>query len=62
MRISLDASNKPLACVAGDLSLVRALGRAGIPVAVATREPDSNVRLSRYCTAVVPTPSWVDRL
>ena len=60
MRVGLDASNKPLACVAGDLSLVRALGRAGIPVAVATREPDSNVRLSRYCTAVVPTPSWVE--
>jgi predicted ATP-grasp superfamily ATP-dependent carboligase len=46
--------------VVGDLSLVRALGRAGIPVAVATSERDSKVSLSRYCAAVVPTPSWVE--
>lgn len=53
-------STKPLACVVGDLSLVRALGRGGIPVAVATSEPDSRVGLSRYCVAAVRTPSWVD--
>src|SRR5205085_1680639 len=32
-----------------------------IPVAIATSEPDSNVRLSRYCVTVVPTPGWVDK-
>ena len=51
---------KPLACVVGDLSLVRALGRDGIPVAVAASEPGSRMRRSRYCRAVVRTPSWVD--
>jgi predicted ATP-grasp superfamily ATP-dependent carboligase len=51
---------KPLACVVGDLSLVRALGRDGIPVAVATSAPDSRMTRSRYCRAVVRTPSWVD--
>lgn len=50
---------KPLACVVGDLSLVRALGRYGIPVALAASEVDSGARRSRYCRAVVPTPSWV---
>jgi D-aspartate ligase len=55
-----DRSMKALACVVGDLSLVRALGRDGIPVAVATSEPGSAVRRSRYCRAVVRTPSWVD--
>jgi predicted ATP-grasp superfamily ATP-dependent carboligase len=59
-RGGLEASGKPLACVIGDLSLVRALGRAGIPVAVTTSGRDSIVRLSRYCVAVVPTPDWVD--
>ena len=54
------ASMKPLACVVGDLSLVRALGRDGIRVAVATSDPASKVKLSRYCTAEVPTPGWVE--
>ena len=53
-------SSKPLACVVGDLSLVRALGRGNIPVAVTTSERQSKVGFSRYCVAVVPTPSWVD--
>ncbi|TMH53523.1 MAG: ATP-grasp domain-containing protein, partial [Betaproteobacteria bacterium] len=44
----------------GDLSLVRALGRGNIPVAVTTSERQSKVGFSRYCVAVVPTPSWVD--
>lgn len=56
----MSGAGKPLACVVGDLSLVRALGRSGIPVAIATREHDSRMRLSRYCAAVVRTPSWVD--
>jgi predicted ATP-grasp superfamily ATP-dependent carboligase len=51
---------KPLACVIGDLSMVRALGRGGIPVAVAASDPASKVKLSRYCRAEVRTPSWVD--
>jgi predicted ATP-grasp superfamily ATP-dependent carboligase/thioesterase domain-containing protein len=51
---------RPLACVIGDLSMVRALGRDGIPVAVATSAPSSKVKLSRYCTAEVRTPGWVD--
>jgi predicted ATP-grasp superfamily ATP-dependent carboligase/thioesterase domain-containing protein len=57
---SLRAAGKPLACVIGDLSMVRALGRDGIPVAVAASDPASKVKLSRYCKAQVRTPSWVD--
>lgn len=53
-------AGKAMACVIGDLSMVRALGREGIPVAVAASEPDSPMRRSRYCRAVVRTPSWVD--
>lgn len=56
----VSVSMKPLACVVGDLSMVRALGRDGIPVVVAASEPDSRMRRSRYCRAVVQTPSWVD--
>jgi predicted ATP-grasp superfamily ATP-dependent carboligase len=51
---------KPLACVVGDLSMVRALGRSGIPVALAAADPGSRARLSRYCAAALRTPSWVD--
>src|SRR5262249_11177661 len=50
----------PAACVIGDLSMVRALGSRGIPVAVATAERGSPVTHSRYCRAVVPIPSVVD--
>jgi predicted ATP-grasp superfamily ATP-dependent carboligase len=53
--------SKPLACVVGDVSLVRALGRRGIPVALATNELGSSATLSRYCHEVVPLPSFVDR-
>ena len=59
-RAAVRVSMKPLACVVGDLSLVRALGRDGIPVAVAASEPDSPMSRSRYCRAVVRTPGWVD--
>ncbi len=59
-RAAVAPSLKPLACVVGDLSMVRALGRDGIPVAVATSDPASKVKLSRYCTAEVRTPGWVD--
>jgi predicted ATP-grasp superfamily ATP-dependent carboligase/thioesterase domain-containing protein len=54
------AAGRAFACVIGDLSMVRALGRDGIPVAVAASDPASKVKLSRYCTAEVRTPSWVE--
>ena len=44
----------PLACVVGDLGLVRALGCRGIPLAVATSDPRSSATKSRYCQTVVP--------
>jgi len=50
----------PLACVIGDLSMVRALGCRGIPVAVATHDLRSSATKSRYCQTVVPIPSVVD--
>jgi len=40
--------------------MVRALGRSGIPVALAAADPGSRARLSRYCAAALRTPSWVD--
>lgn len=49
----------PLACVIGDLSMVRPLGRCGIPVALVTPDPDSLMTRSRYCAEIVPVPSWV---
>jgi len=57
----MSAAGRPLALVAGDLSLVRALGRSGIPVAVAISKRNPLLTLSRYCVAAVQTPSWVDR-
>jgi predicted ATP-grasp superfamily ATP-dependent carboligase len=53
-------AGKVMACVIGDLSMVRALGRHGIPVAVAASEPNSPMKRSRYCRELVKTPSWVD--
>src|SRR5688572_1033955 len=53
--------SRPLACLAGDFSLLRALGRAGIPVAVASNQADTPLRRSRYCDDVVPIPGWVER-
>ncbi len=44
----------------GDLSLIRALGRRGIPVAVATSAPGSIPTLSRYAREVVRTPDVVE--
>jgi len=51
--------HKPLACVVGDLSLVRALGRDAIPVALAASQVDCGASRSRYCRTVVRTPSWL---
>jgi predicted ATP-grasp superfamily ATP-dependent carboligase len=50
----------PFACVIGDVSLVRALGRAGIPVALATADARSPAARSRFCKRVVEVPSFVD--
>jgi predicted ATP-grasp superfamily ATP-dependent carboligase len=46
--------------VIGDLSLVRALGRCGIPVAAAISAPRSPLPWSRYCEATLRTASFVD--
>jgi predicted ATP-grasp superfamily ATP-dependent carboligase len=51
----------PHACVVGDVSLVRALGRARIPVALATADAGAPAARSRHCRAVVEVPSFVDR-
>ncbi len=51
--------NRALACVIGDLSIVRALGQRGIPVALAAPR-GSTPSLSRYCRTLIPTPSFVD--
>jgi D-aspartate ligase len=47
--------DRPLACVLGDLSLVRALGRAGIAVALAG-DPDDYTALSRFVKTRVTLP------
>ena len=59
MRSAQRLPNHRWACVAGDLSLVRSLGRYGIPVALVTSEPETLFAHSRYCQAVVQVPSWV---
>lgn len=60
MRGVARAAGVPLACVAGDLSMVRPLGRLGIPVALATTEPEAPMARSRYCREIVRIPGWVD--
>jgi D-aspartate ligase len=50
---------KPLACVIGDLSLVRALGRAGVPVVAATTQADDISARSRYVRRQLVLPSIV---
>src|SRR5688572_6771504 len=56
----MSPAGRALALVAGDLSLVRALGRGGIPVACAVQDAHSPLRLSRYCRETVSTPGWVE--
>lgn len=51
---------KPWALVIGDISLVRALGRSGLPVMLASSEPRPPAASSRYCAGVLSTPSFVD--
>ncbi|MBL8327331.1 MAG: hypothetical protein JNJ71_00675 [Rubrivivax sp.] len=53
-------SDAPLACVAGEISMVRPLGRQGISVALITSEPDSLTARSKYVKSVIEVPGWVD--
>jgi D-aspartate ligase len=55
----MTSQTRPLALVAGDISMVRALGRQGIPVALAAGDTTAPIVHSRYVKAVVPVPSWV---
>ena len=50
------AGGEPLACVVGDVSLVRPLGEARVPVVAVVDNPRAGVRRSRYVrdTIVVP--------
>ncbi len=59
VRRSTKARGQPMACVIGDISMVRALGICDLPVAVVTHDSDDKSTRSRYCRAVVSTPSWV---
>lgn len=52
------SNSLPWACLLGDLSMVRALGKSGIPVAVATVETSRKSTRSRYCGAVIEIPGW----
>lgn len=51
---------KPLACVIGDLSLIRSLGRANLDVAVATADPAAALVHSRYVQRVIVVPSFAE--
>jgi D-aspartate ligase len=51
---------KPWALVIGDVSLVRALGRSGLPVMLSSSEPRPAAASSRYCAGVLRTPSFID--
>ena len=50
--------NLPWACLLGDVSMVRALGRTGIPVAIATTDRSDKCTRSRFCNDVIPIPGW----
>lgn len=50
---------KVVACVMGDLSLVRCLGRQGIPVAVVTEYVTGSVVRSRYVHEVLAWPAGI---
>jgi predicted ATP-grasp superfamily ATP-dependent carboligase len=53
-------SGPPLACVIGDMDLVRPLGLAGVPVAAVTARGDAATRYSRFCRTVVDWPHPAD--
>lgn len=52
--------NEPWALVIGDVSLVRALGRSGLPVMLSSSEDRPAAAASRYCAGVLETPSFID--
>ena len=60
MNDSVQAAHMPLAVVAGDISMIRALGLRGIPVALATAQTDAPMTRSRYCRDLIPIPGWVE--
>lgn len=49
----------PWACLLGDISMVRALGKSGISVAVATANRADKCTRSRYCKDVIEIPGWL---
>lgn len=51
-------SSAPWACLLGDISMVRALGIRGIPVALATADRSDKSTRSRYCRDVIDIPGW----
>jgi D-aspartate ligase len=50
----------PMACVIGDLSLVRPLGKAGVPVVAVVSDPRAEVARSRYVREAVVVPDLVE--
>lgn len=50
--------NLPWACLLGDLSMVRALGKCGMRVAVAASDTSNKCMSSRYCKDVLEIPGW----
>jgi predicted ATP-grasp superfamily ATP-dependent carboligase len=50
---------EPLACVIGDVSLVRPLGEAGVPVVAVVDDPRAGVRRSRHVRQTVVVPDLV---
>jgi D-aspartate ligase len=50
----------PIACVIGDLSLIRALGRANLEIAAVTTDPAADLVHSRYVSRVVVAPSFAE--
>jgi len=53
--------NEPTACVIGDLSLIRPLGEAGVPVVAVVGDPHDVVVRSRYVVETLVVPDPVDR-
>lgn len=57
---AFDAAMPPVVLLGG-LNVLRALGLAGIPVIVASPEPDAPVLVSRYCAAHLALPPFERR-
>ncbi|HPT96431.1 MAG TPA: hypothetical protein PLU39_01045, partial [Armatimonadota bacterium] len=48
------------ALVLGDINLIRPLGMVGVPVTLATPDPETSGARSRYCRRVLPFPNPED--